>query len=95
MPKRNDIKSILIIGAGQIGSRHLQGALKSSHKTLITLVILFVCSPVRSRIKTYKAFLLYCSIFSLFSNIWRIESATCMSDWFEKIKFSLFARSIN
>lgn len=29
---------ILIIGAGQIGSRHLQGALKSSHKTSITLV---------------------------------------------------------
>ena len=29
---------ILIIGAGQIGSRHLQGALKSFHKMSITLV---------------------------------------------------------
>lgn len=29
---------ILIIGAGQIGSRHLQGVLKSSHKMSITLV---------------------------------------------------------
>ena len=32
------MKKILIIGAGNIGLRHLQGVLSSKHKLLITLV---------------------------------------------------------
>ena len=34
----SSVVKVLIIGAGQLGSRHLQGALKSSHKLLITIV---------------------------------------------------------
>ena len=34
----NSIASILIIGAGNIGSRHLQGALNSKYKLIITIV---------------------------------------------------------
>ena len=40
---------ILIIGAGQIGSRHLQGLLKSHHKLLVTIV-----DPCLSSLKIAK-----------------------------------------
>ncbi|MDA8933124.1 Gfo/Idh/MocA family oxidoreductase [Candidatus Pelagibacter ubique] len=43
---------ILIIGAGQIGSRHLQGALKSIHKLSITIVDPSLDSLKLSEIRT-------------------------------------------
>ena len=34
----NSAIKVLIVGGGQIGSRHLQGALKSTHRLSITIV---------------------------------------------------------
>lgn len=43
----HDVSQICVIGAGQLGSRHLQGVLKSSHALRV-----FVVDPVQSSIDT-------------------------------------------